>query len=209
MDGSKLIVFSTFVALVSFAFTTIPFASGIISGIYKDKQGNNDKSIMEIFVKAFSWHLVSVIVLILLLATIDIFLNNIEENFIKEKCLEKIFWNAEDKSTLMTNANATIGEYQSEGAYSLLLTVYLIFRHFYGILPLLVFILSVFIGYKVAKKSKDASIFDILYSLSMYTLIGLFVYTAWETIANIGMHVQSGMTLNELKNNFWKNIFGI
>jgi len=206
VEGSKLIIFSIFIALVTFAFTTIPFISQILSGIAKDKQSNNDKSIIDIFVKAFSWHIVSVIVLLLLLSTIDIFLNNIEENFLKEKCLRGIFWNAMDKNTVMLNANATLGEYQSEGAYSLLHAVYTIFTLFYGMTPIFVFILSVFAGYKVSKNNKDNNSFDILFNLTLYVILGLFIYIAWITIANIAMYLPSGESLTTLKNDFWKDI---
>lgn len=206
MEGSKLIVFSTFIALVAFSFTTIPFTAAIIGGIAKDKQANNDKNIISILIKAFSWHAISVIILILLFSMLDIFLNNIETNFIKEKCMQNIFWEAASKSSVMTNAVATSGEYQTDGAYSFLLTTYKVIEIFYGIIPLLVFILSIFIGYEVNKNKQNNSVFNILLNLLIYAVVGLFMYTGWLFLADIGMFLPSGESLVSLKNNFWQNI---
>lgn len=207
MEGSKLIVFSTFIGLVAFAFTTIPFTAAIVGGITKDKQNNNDKNIIAILIKAFSWHAIAVIILIMIFSMLDIFLNNIEPNFIKEKCMQAIFWAAEDKNTVMLNASATSGEYQSDGAYSFLLTTYKVIKIFHGVLPLLVFILALYIGYEVNKNKQTNSAFSTLFSLVMYSVVGLFMYSAWIFLADIGMYLPQGENLLSLKNNFWKEIF--
>lgn len=207
MEGSKLIVFSTFIALVAFSFTTIPFTAAIIGGITKDKQSNNDKNIIAVLIKAFSWHAIAVIILILMFSMLDIFLNNIEANFIKEKCMQNIFWAAENKASVMTSAGATAGEYQSDGAYLFLYTTYKVIEIFYGVIPLLVFILALFVGYEVNKNKQNNSVFNILFNLLMYAIVGLFIYSAWLFLADIGMYLPSGESLITLKNTFWKEIF--
>jgi len=209
VEGSKLIIFSTFVAFVSFAFTTIPFISSILGGIVKDKQGNNDKNIIAILIKAFSWHLLSVIVVLFLFSVVDIFLNNIEANFIKSKCMESIFWVAENKASVMSASSSSAGDYQVEGSYSLLLTTYKVFQIFYAFVPLIVMFLSIYIGYEVNKNKQNSSIFNTLVNLLLYVIVGLLIYTTWLHITQIAMFLPSGMSLETLKNNFWISVFRI
>lgn len=214
MDGSKLIVLATFIGLVCFVFTTLPFIAFVAAGVMEDKNRNNDKSVTEILLKALGWHLVSVIVLIFIINVLNIVTSNIEDNLIKGKCMQEIFWQADSKTTVFNNAkiddttndNLGLGQntYQKDGAYSFLKTVYTLVKHFYAYLPLIVFFLSAYIGWKLAAKKQDSNFLNTLVSMAGYIILGLFVYTVWTFTADIGMFMPSGETLFELKNDYWQ-----
>ncbi|RXI36936.1 hypothetical protein CRU99_13090 [Malaciobacter mytili] len=209
MEGSKLIVFATFIGLVAFVFTSVPFMASILGGILKDEKNNNDKSINEILFKAFSLHIISVLSLITLFSMLDIFLNNIEANFLKIKCMQEIFWLAENKETVFLNANAIAGSYQAEGAYSFLKSTYILIQIFYALLPIFIVILSSFVGWKVNKSKQDNTSFNILLNQILYITLGLFIYYAWIWTADIGMYLPVGMNLYDIKNEYWKTIFNL
>jgi hypothetical protein len=209
MEGSKLIIFATFIGLIAFVFTTLPFVAFVIGGIFKDENRNNDKSINEILLNAFGWHLFSVIVLILLFNLLQIVTSNMEADLIKVKCMQGIFWVAENKASVLATASASAGEYQVEGAYSFLKTTYILIQLFYAFIPIFIVFLSAYIGWEVASKKQDANFFNILVSIIGYTILGLFVYTAWIFTADVGMYMPSGSSLFDLKNTYWKSLFGI
>lgn len=219
MDGSKLIVLATFIGLVCFVFTTLPFIAFVFAGITKDDNRNNDKSVIEILLKALGWHLVSVIVLIVIINILDIVTSNIESNLIKGKCMQEIFWNGDkDKTVIFEKAKVNSKSdvlgldiegkgvtYQKDGAYSFLHTVYTLIKHFYAYLPLMVFFLSSYIGWKLADKRQDTNFLNTLVSMAGYIILGLLVYTIWILIADIGMFMPNGENLFELKNQYWQD----
>ena len=207
MDGSKLITVATFVGLICFVFTTFPFVIILLLN-FKKEQGNNDKSIIGTLVSAIGVHLLATVALVTLITMLDI-VNKSEDNFLKEKCMQSIFWKVENKSSIFTTVGAAADEVQAEGAYFVLYSMHFLIELFYAFLPFMVMFFAVFLGYQAALKRQQNDTFTIMTSILSYIIVATIVYLAWIQIANIGMFLPSGESLTSQKNDFWKDLLGV
>jgi ABC-type multidrug transport system fused ATPase/permease subunit len=210
-QASKLITIATFFGLMAFVFSTVPFLIGIISE-FSQKGGNTDKSVYKALITAFSYHVIAVISVLVVYSGLEIFLKNVQDNFIRQRCMAEIFWAAKDKTLVFQNVNASVGDdnYQLNGAYSLLRTVYTIIETFYALLPIIVIVFSLYVGYSsLDKRRNEVSTYSMLLQLIGYVIVGLFFYIAWLTLADVAMFLPDNESLMSIKNNWWVNVLNL